>query len=904
VPGLGTTFGRGGATNYQQDIQNSDCVWIQGSSMAEAHPVGFRWVMKAKERGAKVIHVDPHFSRTSAIADIHLQIRAGTDIAFVGGLIHHVIETESYFRDYVVNYTNAATIINDKYKGPEELQGLFAGFDPETGTYDRSKWMYEGGDMPSAAGQREHSTQAFSDRTGAGMHVGKVDSDPTLEHERCVFQVMKRHYARYTPEMVERICGVRKEDFLAVAETLVANSGRERTSMLVYALGWTQHSSGVQMIRSGAILQLLLGNVGRPGGGVMAMRGHASIQGSSDIPTLYELLPGYLPMPRAADEDLTLESYVASGGSDRGWWSFFEVYIVSLLKAYFGPNATKENDYGFGWLPKISGNHSHFATMLRALDGGLEGLFAMGQNPAVGSQNAGLQRRALANLKWLVVRDMADVESARFWKDSPEVQSGELRTEDIQTEVFLMPAAGHVEKEGHFTNTQRLLQYRDKALDPPGDARSELHFMHHLAKRVMAHYADSTEDKDWPLRNLHWDYPEHGEHAEPDAESVLKEIGGYETATGRPLSGFTELRSDGSTACGCWIYSGCFADGVNQPRRRDPGDIESEGGSVSPEWGWAWPANRRLLYNRASADPSGKPWSERKKYVWWDEEQGKWTGYDVPDFPVDKKPSYRAPDDAEGMDAISGDDPFIMMADGRGWLFSPSGLLDGPLPAHYEPLESPVDNALYPEVQSNPIALVWQRDGNRMAPPRDPRYPVVASTFRLTEHHTAGAMSRNLPWLAELQPEMFCEIAPGLAAERGIEDGEWMTVYTERGEIEARAKVTHRVRPMQIGDTTVHQISMPWHWGFFTTNAQGVTGDSANDLVPLTGDPNVSIEDKVFACNVRAGRRSHKPGPSFGTQRGSAQAARPDHDHAAEHPDHAGQRAPRPPEGDLGEGAE
>jgi formate dehydrogenase major subunit len=582
---------------------------------------------------------------------------------------------------------------------------------------------------------------------------------------------------------------------------------------------------------------------------------------------------------------------VEKGGSDRGWWCFFEVYIVSLLKAWFGDSATEENDYGFGWLPKISGNHSHFATMLRALDGGLDGLFVMGQNPAVGSQNAGLQRRALANLKWIVVRDLAELETARFWKDSPEVQSGELRTEDIETEVFLMPAAGHVEKEGHFTNTQRLLQWRDKALDPPGDARSELHFMHHLAKRVIAHYADSTEERDWPLRNLKWDYPEHGEAAEPTAEAVLKEIGGYEIATGRPLNGFTELRSDGTTACGCWIYSGCFADGVNQPRRRDPGDLNAPGGAVSPEWGWAWPANRRLLYNRASSDPSGKPWSERKKYVWWDEDQGRWTGYDVPDFPVDKRPSYRAPDDANGMDAISGDDPFIMMADGRGWLFSPSGLLDGPLPAHYEPLESPVDNALYPNVAANPVALTWDRDGNRMAPPHDPRYPVVASTFRLTEHHTAGPMSRNLPWLAELQPEMFCELDPSLAADRGIADGEWMTIYTERAEIEARAKVTNRIRPMTLGDRVVHQISLPWHWGFYTTNEQGVTGDAANDLVPLTGDPNVSIEDKSFACNVRAGRRARPPAggaEAHATERGTAQAASPNRDHAAEQPRHSG----------------
>ena len=852
MPGLGTSLGRGGATNFQQDLQNADCVWIQGSSLVEAHPVASRWAIKARERGARVLHVDPHYSRTSAIADTHVPIRAGSDIAFLGGLIRHIIETGSYFEDYVVNYTNAATLVSEDYAGPEDLAGLFSGFDPETGTYDRSSWMYEGGEVAAAAGQREHSTQAFSDRTGAGMMVGAVRSDPTLQHPRCVFQLLRRHYQRYTPEMVERVCGIPREQFLEVAEALIANSGRERTTMLVYAVGWTQHATGVQMIRSGTIVQLLLGNVGRPGGGVMAMRGHASIQGSSDIPTLYELLPGYLPMPRAAEGDYTLADYVERGGSQRGWWAHFDRYVVSLLKAWFGQAATAANDFGFGHLPKISGNHSHYPTMLRALDGDLDGLFVLGQNPAVGSAHAGLERRALARLKWLVVRDLAEIETARFWLDSPEVRSGELRPEDIGTEVFLMPAAGHVEKEGHFTNTQRLLQWRDQALDPPGDARSELHFFHHLGQRVKERYAESEDPKDWPLRHLAW--PEE----EPTAEDVLREINGYRVADGQPVDGFHQLEADGSTACGCWIYSGCFAGGVNQTRRRDPGDVDDPaGGWVSPEWGWAWPANRRLLYNRASADPAGRPWSERKRYVWWDEEAGRWAGYDVPDFPLDKPPDYRAPDDAEGMDAISGDDPFIMMADGRAWLYSPSGLLDGPLPTHYEPFESPVPNALYPEVTGSPASLAWERPENPAAVAGDyERYPVVASTFRLTEHHTAGPMSRNLPWLAELQPEMFVELDPQLAAERGIEDGGWLVVETPRGEIEARARVTHRVRPLNVGGRTLHQVCMPWHWGTFTASEGGVTGDSANDLIALSGDPNVSIqESKAFRCDVRAGRR-------------------------------------------------
>ncbi len=837
----------------------ADCIWIQGSSLAEAHPVGYRWAMKARERGAKLIHVDPHYSRTSALAHQYVPIRAGADIAFVGGLIRHVIETDAFFREYVVNYTNAATLVNEDFRGPEDLDGVFSGFDAATGTYDRSSWAYEGGEVPSAAGEREHTTQAFSDQTGGGMLAGNVQTDPTLQHPRCVFQLLKKHYARYTPEMVEQVCGVPQADFLRVAQTLIENSGRERTTMLVYAVGWTQHTAGAQMIRAGAILQLLLGNVGRPGGGVMAMRGHASIQGSTDLPTLYDLLPGYLPMPRASEEDQALSDYVERMGSKRGWWSHFDNYAVSLLKAWFGDAATEDNGYGFSHLPKITGNHSHFPTTLRAMDGGLDGMFVMGQNPAVGSQHAGLQRRALAKLKWLVVRDLADIETARFWKDSPEVRSGELRTEDIETEVFLMPAAGHVEKEGHFTNTQRLLQWRDKALEPPGDARSELHFMHHLAKRMFKHYAGSERERDWPIVNLRWDYPEHGEHEEPEAESVLREINGYDVATGRPVSGFADLRADGSTASGCWIYSGCYADGVNQTRRRKPGDLDSPGGWVSPEWGWAWPANRRILYNRASADPQGRPWSERKKYIWWDEDEGRWVGYDVPDFPADKRPDYVPEDDAEGMDAIAGDDPFIMMADGRGWLYSPSGLLDGPFPTHYEPFESPVDNLLYPDMGADPAAITWDRPDNPINPPADPRYPLVATTFRLTEHHTAGSMSRNLPWLAELQPEMFAEIDPVLAAERGIEDGGWMTIATERAEIEARALVTPRVRPLKVAGKTLHQVCLPWHWGSYASSAEGVTGDAVNDLVVLSGDPNVSIqESKAFSCDVRAGRRSRE----------------------------------------------
>jgi formate dehydrogenase major subunit len=614
--------------------------------------------------------------------------------------------------------------------------------------------------------------------------------------------------------------------------------------------------------------------MGRPGGGIMALRGHASIQGSTDIPTLYDLLPGYLHMPKASEDELTLEAYTSTGGSDKGWWSHFDTYIVSLLKAWFGDAATAENDYGFGHLPKITGNHAHFPTAMRMMDGGVEGFFVMGQNPAVGSPHASLHRRALTKLKWLVVRDLAEIETATFWRDSPEVRDGEFRTEDIQTEVFLMPAASHVEKEGCFTQTQRLVQWRDKALDPPGDARSELWFMHHLTKRIKARLADSTDPRDWAIQNLHWDYPEHGEHAEPSAEAVLKEINGYDVATGAPVPGFAQLKDDGSTACGCWIYAGIYKDGVNQARRRTPAGKDD---AIHPDWGWAWPANRRILYNRASADPEGRPWSERKKLVWWDEAQERWVGDDVPDFPVDKRPDYRADPDAQGMDAIGGTDPFIMLADGRGWLFAPSGLMDGPLPTHYEPLESPSANPLYPDLRSNPAALRWTRSDNVYVDPQDPRFPCVLTTFRLTEHHTAGPMSRNLPWLAELQPEMFVEIDPVLARLRGIEDGGWCTVRTARADIECRALVSTRMKPLKVERKILHQVAAPWHWGWLGVSKGAV----ANDLMTMSGDPNTTMhESKAFLCDVLAGRQSRGTLPLAHTP--PEDPVRANEDHVAE----------------------
>ena len=839
--------------------------------MAECHPVGFQWVMEAKARGAKVIHVDPRFTRTSALADVHVPLRAGSDIAFLGGIINHVLREDAYFRDYVVAYTNAPVILSDDFQDTEDLDGVFSGLDRENRSYDNGTWQYRGAEVQAASGRRD---QEYEERTrggsavseagrgeahgagGAALPGGEPERDETLTHPRCVFQVLKRHYARYTPEMVERICGVPQDLFRTVCDLVTENSGRERTTAFAYAVGWTQHSVGVQHIRAAAVLQGLLGNIGRPGGGILALRGHASIQGSTDIPTLFNLLPGYLPMPHAHQQE-DLDAYVRGEAATKGYWGNMRSYLVSLLKAYWGGAATEENDFCFDYLPRLTGSHSTYETVMAQLDGVCKGYFLLGENPAVGSANAKMQRLGMAALDWLVVRDFSLIESATWWKDGPETETGEMRTEDIGTEVFFFPAAAHTEKDGSFTNTQRLLQWHHQAVEPPGDARSDLWFTYHLGRRIRAKLAASTDPMDRPLLDLTWDYPVKGEQAEPEAEAVLAEINGYD-AEGRPLASYEQLNDDGSTACGCWIYCGVYADGVNQAARRKPGGLQNW---VANEWGWAWPANRRILYNRASADPGGRPWSERKALVWWDEEQALWVGHDIADFAADKSPHHRPPEGATGAEALSGTDAFIMQADGKAWLYVPSGLTDGPLPTHYEPQDSPFPNLLYTQ-QRNPVRqLMPPHPDNRYQPsagaPGSEVFPYVTTTYRLTEHHTAGGMSRWQPYLAELQPEMFCEVSPELAAERRLTHGGWATLVTARGVIEARVLVTDRMVPLTVQGRRIHQIGLPYHWG----PAGYARGDAANELTHLALDPNTHIqESKAFACDIRPGRRPRGPG--------------------------------------------
>ena len=875
-----------------------------GSNMAENHPVAFRWPMKAKLNGAKLIHVDPRFTRTSAMCDLYVPIRTGSDIAFLGGLVNHVINserwnTEPFFRDYVVNYTNAATIVREDYQDPEDLGGVFSGLKPEAdtgieqwpynafvGTYDAASWGYErpggvpredieadprkaatmrSGEASDTTGQPGGADPGAEDRRGSSIPPGGWDAmvrslkpspprrDPTLQDPRCVFQIVKKHFSRYTPEMVEQITGAPREKFLEVAQSLLENSGPDRTSAFAYAIAWTQHVYGVQIIGCAALLQLLLGNMGRPGGGIMALRGHGAIQGSTDVPTLYHSIHGYMGAPSALKEHDTLQDYLRTEVTPGGYWANMPKFMVSYLKSMWGDAATPENDFGYDWHPKILGDHSHMASFAAMLDKRIRGAFIVGQNPAT-SINASLERDGLRQLEWLVVKDNWLTETATHWYAAPEVRDGTVKVEDIQTEIFFFPSTQIAEYEGSFTNTQRMLQWHFKAADPPGDCRTDTWFYYQLGKRLKRMYAGSTLARDQGWLNLLWDYEPDFEAGrvshiagEADELKILREINGY--YTGRPkehVPGFGALKDDGSTTCASWIYCGCFPSWDNNlTASRKPDPPGTPGAHLA--WGYAWPANRRVLYNRASADLQGNPWSERKRWVWWD--GSRWTGYDVPDFAATKAPNAPANPNAIGLDGLSGTDAYIMKSDGKGWLYVPSGLVDGPLPTHYEPVESPVGNLLYPRQQTSPVYKHWRPGAadNRIAEVGDPNYPHIITTFRLTEHYLSGAMSRWLPWLAELQPEMFVEIGHDLAREKGISNLDQVIVSSPRASIRAKALVTHRVGVMNIAGKRIHHVGIPWHWGY----AGLVIGDAGNELTSLIGDPNVSMhEGKSFVCNI------------------------------------------------------
>lgn len=812
-------------TNHWNDIKNSNCILIMGSNAAENHPISFKWVTEAMtKRGAKLISVDPRFTRTSSKADIFAQIRPGTDIAFINGLINYAIENELYNEEYMKNYTNALCKINENFDF-DTSTGLFSDFTPgDPGSYDKTTWKY----------QLTNDNNVFAE---------------DLNDANCVFQLLKEHVSRYTPEKVEQITGVSQAKFNEIADAYCATGARDKVGTIMYAMGWTQHTVGVQNIRAMAVLQLILGNIGLAGGGVNALRGESNVQGSTDHTILYHYFPGYLASSNAKDVDLA--TYVGNhapakinGDKSANYWGNYKKFMVSLLKDYFGDNAQEENEFCYSYLPKKSGDYSHISLFEAMHAGTIKGLICMGQNPAVGGPNAEFEREALEKLDWLIAADLWETETASFWyRDGVDPST-------IQTEVFLLPAASSFEKDGSITNSGRWAQWRYKAVNPPGVAKSDLWILGKLGQMLKLLHLTSSDDKDNPIKHLDWNYGI-GKDGGPNVEEVAKringkfmedkEIGGVLYNKGTQVPNFTKLQDDGSTSSANWLYCGCYPEEGNMAARRDFTDNSESGIGLYSNWSWCWPVNRRIIYNRASCDVNGDPWDESRKVIWWDGSDGEWKGGDtgdVPDYGKTTPPS-------------AGLYPFIMKPEGLGRLFG-MGRVDGPMPEHYEPLETPLSsNPMGHSQLSNPCIRTWP--GNVVGDAS--QYPYVATTYRLTEHWQAGAMTRNLPWLCELVPDMFCEISETLAVAKGIQSGDKVKVSSARGEITAYALVTDRIKTLTInGSTKVEIVGLPWHFGYrgiATGENKDHLTDSANSLTPHVGDPNTTIpEYKAFLVNI------------------------------------------------------
>ena len=811
-------------TNGWVDIKNADVILAMGGNPAENHPVGFKWFIEAKKvRNAKLVVVDPRFTRTAAVADLYSPIRAGTDIAYLFGIIRHALTTGRFHEEYVRIHTSAPLIVGEKY-GFEA--GLFSGFDAAKGKYAKDSWGYE--------------------LDGKGF----AKSDPTLQHPRCVFQLLKKHADRYTPEMVARICGVSKETFLKVAEVVTSTGNAERAGTITYALGWTQHSKGVQIIRAAAILQLLLGNVGRPGGGVNAFRGHSNIQGATDTAGTFEILPGYLKTPQASwttlTDCLTASTPKPLAGASMNYWQNYPRFMVSLLKAAYGPRATKQNDFGYAWLPKVDGNYSWlyiFDDMYRGhseraggREPGPEGLISFGMNPVGTGPNSKKMVAALAKLKWLVVVENAETETAAFWNAPKELEGPP--SAQIQTEVYLLPAATFAEKDGTFTNSARWLQWKWKALEAPGQAKSDQEILARLFLAVRDLYAREGGALPEQVASVAWDY---SDPTCPDLAEVLKEMNGRALQdladakdagrvvkrAGQQLDGFHELREDGSTSCGNWLHSGVYTEAGNLAQRRNNADPTGLG--MFHQWAFAWPANRRVMYNRAAADAEGVPWDRSRAGLAWTGE--KWSG-DVPDTKADAPPgTYGA---------------FIMMPEGVARLFAPT-LEDGPFPEHYEAIEAPIANPLHPETTSNPVSKRFDSDKDVYGTREE--FPIVCTTYRLTEHFHYWTQRQHEGRLNELQPGFFVEIPEGLAREKGIANGSQVKVVSARGEIQGVAMVTKRLAPLNVDGRPTWQIGFPIHWGF--TGSAGHAGPLANLLTPSAMDPNTwTPEYKSFLVRL------------------------------------------------------
>jgi formate dehydrogenase major subunit len=867
-------------TNSWIDVKNTDMILIMGGNPAENHPCGFKWAIEAKvRRNAKTIVVDPRLTRTAATADLYLQIRAGADIAFLGGLIHYAVENNRIAKDYLVNYTNAAFVIKEGFKLPDD--GLFSGFDPAKQTYDKSTWNYEeGGDLTgkpipvagignaaqpahvahasdTGGGQGHQAASPMGAKAGGGSPVPaalppKIAFDLSLQHPRCVFQLLKKQYERYTPEMVERITGIPKDQFLKAAElfTSVRKDGdMKKVATIIYAVGWTQHSFGTQIIRTAAMLQLLMGNVGRSGGGVNALRGHSNIQGATDMAGIFDILPGYLKMPNPADTDFAtyLKRITPGPAKPDPWdsfnyWSNTPKFAVSFLKAMYGPAATKDNDWAFNYLPKIDRNYSWVNIWNDMYEGNVKGIFAFGMNGVMIGPDSNKNIEALKKADWLVVCEIYPDETSEFWR-APGITPEEMKK--INTTVYRLPGAGFAEKDGTFVNSARWLQWKNVAVPPPGMAKLDQEILATIFLKVRDLYKKEGGKFPDPVLNAWFPYTD---PYNPSLAEVAKEINGKALAditdpktnqtikAGQQLPGFAWLKDDGTTLSGNWLYCGSWTEAGAMIQRR--GTEDPSGLGIYPNWAWSWPANRRVLYNRASCDIDGKPWDPQRRQVWWDEGKQSWVGNDVPDFKADS-----APKDHMG--------PFIMNPEGVGRLFVPLGAMaDGPFPEYYEPIESPVANPLHPNQSNNPVVKRYKTDLDKYATPGQ-EYNVVCTTYRLTEHY--HYWTKNNPMNVQLVPEPFVEIPAELADRMGIRGGDKVKVSSIRSHYIAKAMVTRRIRPMKIDGKETFQIGIPIHWGFRgIAEDEGKTSKTlANQLTPTVIDPNAfTPEFKGFLVKV------------------------------------------------------
>jgi formate dehydrogenase-N alpha subunit len=820
VASLAPTFGRGAMTNHWVDIRNADLILVMGGNAAEAHPCGFKWVTEAKaNRKARFIVVDPRFTRSAAVSDFYAPIRAGTDIAFLGGVINYLLSNDKIHHEYVKNYTDFSFLVNDAFKFED---GIYSGYNPEKRQYDRSTWGYQIG------------------------KDGFVVTDPSLQHPRCVYQLMKAHYSRYTPEMVSNICGTPKDAFMKVCEMIAETSKPDKAMTIMYALGWTQHSQGSQMIRTGAMVQLLLGNIGVSGGGMNALRGHSNIQGLTDLGLLSNLLPGYMTLPRDGEQDyktyIDKRAFKPLRPGQMSYWQNYNKFFVSNMKAWFGDAATKSNNWRYEWLPKLDKDYDLLQAFENMSQGKLNGYVCQGFNPLASAPCKVKVAGSLAKLKYLVIIDPLATETSEFWQNHGEYN--DVDPDKIQTEVFRLPSTCFAEENGSLVSSSRVLQWHWKAAEPPGDAKSDAEILAGIFLMLREMYKKDGGAFPDPILNLTWKYRQPDA---PSAEELAKEFSGKALKDvtdpkdpakilvrgGEQLNGFAELRDDGSTSCGCWIFSGSWTEKGNLMARRDNSDPFGNGQTLN--WAFAWPANRRVLYNRASCDPAGKPYDPKRKLIAWEAAAGKWTGSDVPDIKVDSPPE-------EGIN------PFIMNPEGVARFFAIDKMAEGPFPEHYEPMESPLaSNLLHPnnpKARANPAARVfkddWETFGNAE------KFPYVGTTYRLTEHFHFWTKHARLN--AITQPEQFVEISEDLAKEKGIEAGDHVRVKSMRGFIIASVVVTKRLRALTVAGKQVHTIGIPIHWGFMGLTKNGYI---TNALTPFVGDANTQTpEFKAFLVDI------------------------------------------------------